>query len=748
MPANDADAAIAAAYLDRARPFPGENRFALGTFERGITLYRQQVRAFNLVYAMVEARAEGGVRIVPERSRVVVIGGGAFGVTVAAAAARAGFDARLLERHEELLHLQRGCDTRWIHPHSYDWPAPGSESQLARLPLLDWQAAKAADVAAGIVEQYRDIQADSGCKLQTICEARDIQVEKVEGAFQVAFASRDMQDIWPAEVVVYAVGFGIEEAAKAPYWRNDELSQGAVGFRNGERVPFVVAGLGDGALVDVFRLTIRDFRQDRILREMFPQDQDTADLKDVLGHLRREAATSGSREGWFYDRLKETEAGGGGAGKALKRAQGLLGDRRRHDTTVWLVSRRRDMRDGLRLDAVSLSNALLAYCLFRVGAVRHQQSEVDTKGPSHPALPTPIDGLSPSRVIYRLGTKRGEVLRDAGLPVQAVERVRGQGRTDSGRPIYPAGWWGRYTMPGMAGENEEPARVEYVPPALCMYATTFVSTLASSIGAVVDAQASTPAADGEGATSGSSPVAGEKLRFRFALHRTARFDEEEFFQQVTRYYGRTDSQQGVGRIFPIRNGLVGLACRFGECVTVDGKGNDALKPLWQKTSLRASGAKAVKPDVASLLVLPLLAPPREGQPPRVLMVLFADANTDGFFNASVVAAIAASCHGFIDLLESLAEERMLRQIDDFDAVARTGTTDGDDAARETYEASGARFLSLDPVRLAFRTLETLDLELGHAAMFAPRLRSPVPNDGTLLNDPPPPTAPGEGAGRG
>src|ERR1700679_949376 len=103
-------------FLEGARPFAGENRFILGTFERGVTLYRQQIRALNLVYSLVEARDSAGRHIVPQESRLTVIGGGAFGTTVAAAGAYAKFQVVLIERHQTLLHLQRGCDTRWLHP--------------------------------------------------------------------------------------------------------------------------------------------------------------------------------------------------------------------------------------------------------------------------------------------------------------------------------------------------------------------------------------------------------------------------------------------------------------------------------------------------------------------------------------------------------------------------------------------------------------------------------------------------------
>ena len=128
-------------FLKSACPFDGENRFILGTFERGVTFYRQQIRALlNLIYALVEAKSPDGKRIIPSNSRIAVVGGGAFGVTAAAAAAYAKFKTTLFERQQFLLPLQRGCTSRWLHPRFYDWPHPSSESRLARLPILNWAA--------------------------------------------------------------------------------------------------------------------------------------------------------------------------------------------------------------------------------------------------------------------------------------------------------------------------------------------------------------------------------------------------------------------------------------------------------------------------------------------------------------------------------------------------------------------------------------------------------------------------------
>jgi hypothetical protein len=89
----------------------------LGCFEQRVTLYSQQVRALNLIYALLEER------VVPPEGCIAVIGAGAAGMTAAAAAAFKGCRVVLLEQQSDLLSLQSGNMTRWLHPHIYDWPS-------------------------------------------------------------------------------------------------------------------------------------------------------------------------------------------------------------------------------------------------------------------------------------------------------------------------------------------------------------------------------------------------------------------------------------------------------------------------------------------------------------------------------------------------------------------------------------------------------------------------------------------------
>ena len=113
---------------------PERPLYLVGVFERGVTVYSQQVRALNLIWALVErgvlacnldenaARSDG-------RGSIAIIGGGFAGLTAAAALIKKDVDANItiFERRDTLLPLQHGSDTRWLHPRIYDWPADGSE---------------------------------------------------------------------------------------------------------------------------------------------------------------------------------------------------------------------------------------------------------------------------------------------------------------------------------------------------------------------------------------------------------------------------------------------------------------------------------------------------------------------------------------------------------------------------------------------------------------------------------------------
>ena len=124
--------------------------YLIGSMEKGVTLYNQQVRAHNLVWALWELQQNAKLRV----GRVAVVGGGVSGLAVAACII-SRFDkavsVTLFEERWDICPLQQGSDTRWIHPKIYDWPAVGSRGTDAQLPVLNWSQGRASDVVRTVV---------------------------------------------------------------------------------------------------------------------------------------------------------------------------------------------------------------------------------------------------------------------------------------------------------------------------------------------------------------------------------------------------------------------------------------------------------------------------------------------------------------------------------------------------------------------------------------------------------------------
>lgn len=125
--------------------------YVLGCLENGVTVYSQQVRAHNLIWALREL-AEDSSRPL----KIAVVGGGIGGLTTAAAAMTSFEDSvvTVFEKRWDFCPLQSGSDNRWLHPRIYDWPAEGSRAPSASLPILNWSEGRAADVARQTMAQF------------------------------------------------------------------------------------------------------------------------------------------------------------------------------------------------------------------------------------------------------------------------------------------------------------------------------------------------------------------------------------------------------------------------------------------------------------------------------------------------------------------------------------------------------------------------------------------------------------------
>jgi Alanine dehydrogenase/PNT, C-terminal domain len=251
--------------------------YILGCFERRVTLYSQQVRALNLVWALFHEK-----RLAPG-DKVAVIGGGAAGLTAAAAALRLGAEVTVLEQRARILPIQQNCRQRWLHPHVYDWPAEGSLRERAGLPILDWRADYAHDVVRQLVTAWEQ----QGGAAKVIPDVGSIDPR---GKGELAWnAEGRPSTVDHFKIIIFSVGFGLEKTEGAletlSYWDNDNLDRPGAAT---DVKRYLVSGCGDGGLVDVLRIRLQDFQHHKMVQR-FVGSADTEALAKALNAIEEEA---------------------------------------------------------------------------------------------------------------------------------------------------------------------------------------------------------------------------------------------------------------------------------------------------------------------------------------------------------------------------------------------------------------------------------------------------------------------------
>lgn len=260
----------------------------LGCFEQRVTVYSQQVRAINLVDAIL---SEGLVR--QDGGKVAIVGGGVAGMTAAVAFAKAAPNLAkldLFERRPSTLDFQRNS-RRFLHPHFYDWPSPGSDQSDADLPVMNWKAGPAGDVAKTLAAEFE--RAIGTSKLAVFCEQEVTELKSTDlGPVRVVTnggtAANRIYD-----VVVLAIGFGIERflgPETSSYWTPTELT--APILANVDNPLIFISGNGDGGLVDFLIAAFDSHEHIDICKLLVDQDLGPA-LTELLA-IEKEAWAPGA----------------------------------------------------------------------------------------------------------------------------------------------------------------------------------------------------------------------------------------------------------------------------------------------------------------------------------------------------------------------------------------------------------------------------------------------------------------------
>lgn len=252
--------------------------YILGGYATRVTFHSQQIRAFNLIYALFKTKK------LKAGSEVCVIGGGLAGLTVAAAAQLKGCIVTVYEEKDYLLGLQKGSQNRYVHPNIYDWPEEGCNINATDLPCLNWSSGTAEEI-------LKQIQKEWDTDFSTVTTHVKHQVNSITRVSNKPRISVSDPFVFkPFNCAIVATGFGIEKPLGTyparSYWKSDELHQQYSATT--PTTSFLVSGCGDGGLIDTLRLSLQDFSHEDFIQN-FLNDSSMGDIKTEILEIEENA---------------------------------------------------------------------------------------------------------------------------------------------------------------------------------------------------------------------------------------------------------------------------------------------------------------------------------------------------------------------------------------------------------------------------------------------------------------------------
>jgi len=504
---------------------------------------------------------------------------------------------------------------------------------------MNWRAGRASDVATTIVQQWEREVPAAGPKINEWRNLRYLRIdhlkreiewvgESYEGSSNVVTQVRGEKKQF--DIIILAVGFGKEDESPGSrnisYWRNETYGQPDLSGRHNR---YLVSGTGDGGLIDLLRLRIADFREDRIGHELAPEGSPKL---DEVRNLRAECYGNPARDhAELFDRSRQ-----------LGRDRGLvdyLKKRLRADTIASLQIRNGARVSDAFIQKSSFLNRFLVSLLFEAGGFSPLFGDLPSSG---------LDEFE--EVVVRHGTNSRNHLLAIFTDSQKVSALLDS--LDSRRNVNPIierseqiGFWeAGWPFNKKSGPGTE--KRDYVPDATIAVSSAFVSALA-------------PLFSNRGG------------KYRATLHRVvgmrANEPSEVHLQQIAHYIGpRAGGGRDValiGRLFRIDHAVIGLSarsCRVLVTPYVD-LPLDTYKQRLQKDMQILGGdswdPKKMDDEVAALFACPLVfSPAATNHKEAVVGVLFADSAQVGGFDEACVAQIVAACEEFGRYLGRIASD--------------------------------------------------------------------------------------------
>lgn len=393
------------------------NAYAIGLTDNLITIHSQQTRAICLARLLTEELKKTNTA----RKSACIIGGGIAGLTCALELIENEWsDVTILERMPDLLAVQNGCDTRWVHPHIINWPDEGSEKETSDNGVLDWTASTASNVTYAIEQNWmrrikeilertsqgrpdRILSLHVGVTyIHAEITGSEVEIEWIRDSSvrPMGFKGSKICDSEKRkyERIIFASGFGIELDSKHSYWRNEGHGQLHI---DGIQRNYVVSGLGDGAISDLLRLTTKHFRPDRAISEMHQLQY----LKRTLISIKNKSQKPN------FDLIGELLASSlrkGQDGRNWRELISNFGSLKRGDTKVFLYHNSANgFSAAFNNSPASFFNKLMLFILYRNGTFQY----IDSSATDNITEFAARNNVPPENIIIRHGVDRGEIVQ-------------------------------------------------------------------------------------------------------------------------------------------------------------------------------------------------------------------------------------------------------------------------------------------------------------------------------------------------
>jgi hypothetical protein len=267
--------------------------------------------------------------------------------------------------------MQAAARQRFIHPHIYDWPAPGADAADAGLPFLNWSADYADKVVARLRTEFGEWRDKFGDRLRCCLNTRITEVMHSSEPGKVRLVNDEGMVDRSFDLVLLGTGFGLEQAAfpgvPAPsYWGSDNLDGP---FASKQRI--LVSGSGDGGLVDLARAAVRSDKNENLFRHdqaigLLMSDPHFLELADAMARIDDEV-----RQARWHDQTPVN---------LLERYRTIpvdatllarLRELQRSDTEVFF-----NFKDKAFNLNSALVNRLLVFLLLQAGVVKSRFGEI------------------------------------------------------------------------------------------------------------------------------------------------------------------------------------------------------------------------------------------------------------------------------------------------------------------------------------------------------------------------------------